>query len=251
MSTVKHGHAGRRFRPVDVRSVGSVLVMRRPGSRRPPARARRRDRPHHDGGETVHGKCVKRLIGANDSSGGGTISAYSAALTSSGATICAGQQVGRRQVPVCAPLRPRRSCRRPCAGRRHPPRGRRSRWHSRQTAPRGPTCAGRPVRGRRHLRRRAHTMASVRSTGPVSTANTRRRADQARASRGPRSSALALGPAAHGPRRRSAWRGARGRIRRIRCVTPVRPARVAAGHGRRTRPPGRRRADCQAGPLHP
>ena len=26
---------------------------------------------------------------------------------------------------------------------------------------------------------------------------------------------------------------------------------VAAGHGRRTRPPGRRRADCQAGPVHP
>ena len=47
----------------------------------------------------------------------------------------------------CAPLRPRRSCRRPCTGRRHRPRGGRSRWHSRRTAPRGPTCAGRPVRG--------------------------------------------------------------------------------------------------------
>ena len=38
----------------------------------------------------------------------------------------------------------------------------------------------------------------------------------------------------------------RGRLREV-----ARPARVAAGHGSRTRPPGRRRADCQAGPLHP
>ena len=66
-------------------------------------------------------------------------------------------------------------------------------------------------------------MASVRSTGPVSTANTRRRADQARASRGPRSSAPAPGPAAHGPRRRSAWRTAKA---------PAHARRSGQGSGR-------------------